>query len=592
MSAAIQGNPRTVYRRLLRHVRPYAGKLVLAALLGAIGGGSLVALLKFFEKTLQLLFSTVASGFWQMVVVGAAVPALLLLKGAAGYFSVVMIHWVGYRVVTDLRRMAFAHIQKLSLGFFSEQRAGDIVSRIANDASVVQQSVSVVVTDLIKEPFTLLGALSYVIWESVRIQAHWALLSLAIFPVCLLPIIKLGRKIRKYSRQNQEHLADLVGVLQENTGGIRIVKTHCAEAFELSKFSVENERVFSRLMRMARAKFLLQPFMELLTAVSLVFAFGYIKNSGMPMSSFLTIAAGLVMAYQPVKKLGNMHMAIQQSSAAAERIFEVLDTPVEINDRPGAGLLSGPIAGIRFEGLVFTYPGAPEPTLKGIDLEVSGGECIALVGDSGSGKTTLVNLLPRLFEATGGAIRINGTDIRDYTLASLRGRMAMVTQDPFLFNSTLAENIAYGAGTLDMDRVRAAAKKAHAKEFIDALPDGYDTIVGDRGMRLSGGERQRIALARAIYRDAAILILDEATSALDNKSERIVQEAIEETMVGRTVFVIAHRLSTIQNATRIVVLRKGEVAEIGPHQELLERDGIYRHLHDLQFRAFESPRSD
>ena len=583
-----QTEPSAVYRRLLNYVRPYRGRLVLAAVLGLIGGGSILAILRFLQKSLEHLISAPSGGFWPTVMLGLSVPIFFLIKGFAGYFSLTLIHWVGYRVVSDLRREAFAHIQKLSLGFFSQQRSGDIVSRIANDSSVVQQSVSVVVTDLIKEPFTLIGALGYVIWESVRIQAHWALLSLVVLPLCLLPIIKLGRKMRKYSRQNQEHLAGLVGVLQENTSGIRIVKTHCAEGTELNKFSQENERVFSRLMRMARARFLMQPFMEILAAFSIVFAFGYIKMSGLPMSSLFAIAGALVMAYQPVKKLGNMHMAIQQSSAAAERIFEVLDTPVDVFDQPDAVDLTGPVKSLQFENVVLTYPGATEPTLRGVSLSITGGECIALVGESGSGKTSLVNLLPRLYDTTEGRVLINGTDIRNYTLSSLRGRIALVTQDPFLFNTTLAENIAYGAAKIDMDRVREAARRAHAQDFIDGLDHGYDTVVGDRGMRLSGGERQRIALARAIYRDAAILILDEATSALDNKSERIVQQAIEETMAGRTTFVIAHRLSTVRNADRIVVMRKpGEIAEMGAHDELLRHNGVYRHLHDLNFGTFE-----
>ena len=586
MSDSVQAGQ--IFRRLMGYVRPYSARLGLAVVLGVVGGGSVLAIFTFLRQNLAHLLNGPVTGFWQTVAMGLGIPLFFLIKGIAAYFAVVLVHWVGYRVVSDLRLAAFSHIQRLPMSFFSQQRSGEIISRIANDSTVVQQSVSIVVTDLVKEPFVLLGALAFVIMESVRVGAHYALVSLLVLPICILPVIRLGRKMRKYSRQNQEHLAGLLGVLQENTAGIRIVKTHCAEEVERNKFSAENERVFSRLMRMARTRFMNQPFMEILSALSVVLAFGYIKMSGLPVESFATIAGALVMAYQPVKKLGNVHMSIQQSASAAARLFEVMDTPVEIEDRPGAKDLPREVESIRFENVSYAYPGAEEPVLSNISLEIRAGECIALVGESGSGKTSLVNLLPRLFDPTSGCLRINGVDIRDYTLASLRGRMAMVTQDPFLFNATIADNIAYGAATVDMDRVREAARKAHAHDFIMGFPEGYDTVAGERGMRLSGGERQRIAVARAIYRDSAILILDEATSALDNKAERIVQEAIEETMVGRTSLVIAHRLSTVRNATRIVVMRKGgTIAEIGTHDELLRHNGVYRHLHDLQFGAFD-----
>jgi subfamily B ATP-binding cassette protein MsbA len=442
----------------------------------------------------------------------------------------------------------------------------------------VEQSVSTVLGDIVKEPLTLLtmvGALLY-------LDAKLALASLVLFPLCVLPIAIFGKKMRKNSRLAQEKVADLMSILQETIISSRIVKAYGMEPTEDERFRKQNGVFFGKIMRMAKARASVEPIIVFISAVGISFVLLYARWTGMTFSQIIAFTAALVMMYDPVKKLSGIHLQIQQSVAAAERIFELIDAPLTVLEKPDAKPFDGVVREVEFDRVSFAYD-SDTAVLADIQLTVPAGMRLAIVGNSGSGKTTLVNLIPRFMDVSGGAIRINGTDIRDYSLKSLRKAMGVVTQDSILFNDTVANNIRYGTADASLDAIREAATKAYAHEFIMAMPQGYDTMIGERGLRLSGGQKQRLAIARAILRNPPIMLLDEATSALDTVSERQVQAALDILMQGRTVFVIAHRLSTIVNCDRILVLDAGRIVESGTHAELLEKNCHYRKLYDMQF---------
>jgi subfamily B ATP-binding cassette protein MsbA len=511
-----------------------------------------------------------------------ALVLVTILKGGAAYGRDYFMGYVGQKIVNDIRDQLYTHIETLSFSYFTRTPTGVIISRIINDVNLVQGAITKAPSSLLQGIFTMAGLTGYILYLNWRL----ALFSIIVLPLAGVALSKFSKRFRKASTSMQEQIGVLTTHLHETIGGIRIVKAFGMEAYESRRFTEKNRNLFDSLMRAIKTGAISHPVMEVISILgtSLVILFGLyaIVAGTMTVGDFFSFMAALVFFYRPLRDLNSVNNTVQDGVAAAKRIFEVLDTEPEIRDRQGAIDASRGFKTIEFRSLSFKYE--EEPVLKDIDLIVSAGETIAIVGKSGGGKTTLVNLIPRFYDVTGGAILIDGDDVRDLSLGSLRSLTAIVTQQTILFNDTVRNNIAYGNTSRPFDDVLRAARSAYADDFIRTLPEGYDTVIGESGVKLSGGQRQRIAIARALLKDAPVLILDEATSSLDTQSEREVQKALDTLMAGRTSFVIAHRLSTIMNADRIIVLKDGRIIEQGRHGELLARGGEYKNLYEQQFR--------
>ena len=592
-----------LYRRLLQLVKPYWIKLVLAMacmIFVSLLTASQALLVKpamdgvFFKKEgippvvkniiiqLRLGDLLLKKDMEMLLLLPIAIILLFLVKGVFDYGQAYLMNFVGLRVVADIRQRLYDHLQNLSLSFFTRTPTGVLISRITNDVNLVQGSVSNAITGLIKDTVTILGLTAVVFYRDWKL----GLIAFIIFPIAIIPIKEFGKRLRKFSRKGLQRMGSLTTFLHETITGNRIVKAFTMEEYEKQRFAEENERYFKIFLKRVKIRALSHPLMELLGGIGIaviIWVGGYsVVRGDVTPGTFFSFMTALLMLYAPVRNLNKVNLEVQEGLAAAARIFELLDTVTEVREEKDALSLPPISKGIEFKEVTFKYDSAP--VLKAISLHVRAGEIIAIVGMSGAGKTSLVNLLLRFYDVEEGRIMIDGFDIRKVTLKSLREQIGLVTQQTILFNDTVRNNIAYGSLLRSDQEIIEAAKAANAHDFIQRFPQGYDTVIGEGGVKLSGGERQRISIARAILKSAPILILDEATSSLDSDSETEVQMAMDSLMRGRTVFVIAHRLSTIRNAHRIIALSDGGIVEEGTHEELMALNGEYRRLYDLQFR--------
>jgi subfamily B ATP-binding cassette protein MsbA len=568
------------FKRILRLSKPHIPKFLLAMVCMLAVGATTSALAFLVKPALDGIF--LAKDVAKLKWIPLIIVAMYFIKGVCSYGQTILMNFIGQRVVTDLRSDLYNHIQKQSLSFFGKNPTGILMSRITNDVNLIQGAVSEAVSSLFKDSFTLVGLIFVIFYRDWKL----AIIAVFVFPLTIYPIAKFGEKMRKIATGTQVTMGSLTSMLQETISGTRIVKAFGMEAYEGRRFSKENEDLFRLFMKSVSIRAISSPFMEFLGGLgiaAIVFYGGYqvIQGTSTP-GTFFSFLTALIMLYEPVKRLTNVNNTFQQGISAATRVFDIMDKTPGIRNREGAIELPRISRGIEIRDVTFSY--GDEPVLRNINLAVKAGEVVAFVGMSGGGKTTLVNLIPRFYDVTEGQILIDGHDIRDVTIESLRGQIGIVTQQTILFNDTVRNNIAYGDIQKSEEEILRAAKSANAYHFIQNLPKGFETVIGEQGARLSGGEKQRLSIARALLKDAPILILDEATSSLDTESEMEVQDALENLMKGRTTLVIAHRLSTISHADRIIVLVDGEIVEEGTHGTLLAEKGEYFKLYNMQFK--------
>jgi subfamily B ATP-binding cassette protein MsbA len=583
------------YRDLFPFLKPHLGRFIPALAFGALFGlisGLLPLVLSHVNSQvfpqgknkadmLSDAMNGTGAGINSVLLVCSLIPFIFVLRSLCDYLNSYYMAWVALRVLADIRCKLYAHILQQSLEFFNRERSGNLISRVANDTRVAQTALTSISSDLIKQPLTVISAFAVLI----HLDWKFTLVSLFLFPVCMVPIVYYGKRVRRQGKLEEEKVGSMMSILQESFAGIRVIKAFAREEREAKHFDTLSKEQFRSGIRVRKAIEIVSPMVEAVAAIGVGLALFYVWYTHLSAAKFLALLAGIFMLYDPVKKLSRIHLVMQQCFNATHNIFEILNRKPSIQDRPDAVEISGSTGEIELENVTFRYrPGLPA-ALRGFDLRIEPGRYYALVGSSGAGKSTILSLLLRFYEPEGGVIKLDGRDINTIKQSSLREQIGMVSQETFLFHDSILDNIRYGRLNATTEEVIEAAKRAYAHDFIMLQPNGYETIIGDKGCLLSGGQQQRISIARALLKNAPVLLLDEAMSALDSEAEREIQAALDRLSEGRTVIAIAHRLSTVLKADQIVVMDRGEIREMGTHRELLDSSTIYRKLYDLQFNV-------
>lgn len=581
------------YVRLFHYLLPYKKRFIMGIVFGILAGflnGVFPLVIKKAGEAVlpagqslspgQMMKSAtdVGPGIESVIWISLLIPAAMIARGIFSYLNSYCLAWVSLRVLRDIRTQLFSHLISQSLTFFNRSKSGKLISRVMNDTRMVQNALTSISNDVISQPVAVVtgaAALVYLDWK-------FALTSLVLFPICIIPVVVFGKKVRQAGRAEENEAGQMSVILQETFAGIRVIKSFAREAYQGEQFEKSSEIQCRNSLRVRRSTDIVQPLIESVSALGVVLAMAYVYYFHISFMKFVALCAGIFLLYNPVKSLSKIPMLMQKCMASATNIFDLMRMKSDIQDKPDAIVLRKCTGRIEFDRVSFSY-GVDKAAVEDIDLVIEPGKKYALVGSSGAGKSTLLSLLLRFYDPQSGSIRLDGHDLRDYTQTSLREHIGVVTQETFLFHDTIYENIRYGRLDATKEQVIEASKFAYAHDFILAQPEGYETIVGDKGCLLSGGQQQRLAIARALLKNAPVLLLDEATSALDSESERMIQAALDRLSEGRTVIAIAHRLSTILKSDCIVVMDLGRVVATGTHQELLESSALYKNLYELQF---------
>ncbi len=586
------------YFRLAGYLKPYKKRFILGLVFGVLAGvlsGVIPLVIKnVADKVLpggglnQMALLEAANkeggeGIGSVLWIAMLIPAVMVARGICVYFNSYCMAWVSFRVLRDLRTELFAHLVSQSLEFFNKAKAGRLISRVVNDTRMAQNALTTIAGDIVKNPIAVISGVCVLVW----IDWKFSLTTLVLFPICIIPVAIFGRKVRKAGRAEENEAGAMAVILQESFAGIRVIKAFAREDYQTAQFSKSSDIQCRNSMRVRKSIDIVQPLIESVSAFGVVLAIFYVYYFDISLAKFVALCAGIFLLYNPVKALSRIPMLMQKCMASADAIFELLARKPVIQNAPDAKTLTHCSGAIHFEKVRFSYT-EDTVAIDGMDLKIPAGKQFALVGTSGAGKTTVLSLLLRFYDPQQGRILVDGQDIRTLTLDSLRENIGIVSQETFLFHDTIFENIRYGRLDAKKEEIIEAAKLAYAHEFIMAQPEGYETIVGDKGCLLSGGQQQRLSIARALLKNAPILLLDEATSALDSESERMIQAALDRLAQGRTVIAIAHRLSTVLKSDNIVVMEHGKILDVAPHAELLAKSPTYRRLYELQFTSGHS----
>ncbi len=587
------------YLRLAHYLKPYKKRFFIGLSFGVLAGvlngvfplvikkaGDAIMPAGQMGNPMQMMKTGMDAGpgIESVIWISLLIPAAMIARGIFSYLNSYYLAWVSLRVLRDIRTQLFRHLMDQSLGFFNRSKSGKLISRVLNDTRVAQNALTSIAGDIVKDPIAVITGVIVL----VSMDWKFALTTLVLFPICIVPVVIFGRKVRLAGRAEENEAGQMAVILQESFAGIRVIKSFAREDYQGGQFEKSGEIQCRNSLRVRKSSDIVQPLIESVSALGIVLAMVYVYYYHISFIKFAALCAGIFLLYNPVKALSKIPMLMQKCMASATNIFDLLQTRSEIQDKPDAVVLTQCEGSIQFDRMSFSY-GVDKAAVEDISLKIEPGKKYALVGSSGAGKSTLLSLILRFYDPQSGCIRVDGHDIRDIAQRSLREQIGVVTQETFLFHDTIYENIRYGRLDATREEVIAASQSAFAHDFILAQPDGYETIVGDKGCLLSGGQQQRLAIARALLKNAPVLLLDEATSALDSESERMIQVALERLSEGRTVIAIAHRLSTILKSDCIVVMDLGRIVDTGTHHELLEKSVLYRNLYELQFHHHEAP---